>query len=212
MINPHDGLFDRRQARRWVERYAARSRKPFRVALPAYGSRVSWRDDGSLLAVDSEAPRLAGGYAAAELVAPPVDVALLLHRLAQDRPAALTGIVWFRLPMTEDRRAWSPATFRAILRGETPRERIELRAVANAVPGVSDLVLVNPGEVDAELPRLIELPAACRLADGVNGYALAAGDGPALRRAEAGLLHGGSRKVIGWARCAPNEGAFHVRP
>src|SRR6266851_677344 len=58
--NPHAGLFDRARARDWIDELSRRTRKPFRVALPAYGSRVSWRDDGGLLAVESEAPLLAG--------------------------------------------------------------------------------------------------------------------------------------------------------
>ncbi|MGZ6228907.1 MAG: hypothetical protein ACXWNE_12305, partial [Candidatus Binataceae bacterium] len=44
-----------------------RTSKPFRVALPAYGSRVSWREDGSLLAIEGEMPLLAGGSSAIEL-------------------------------------------------------------------------------------------------------------------------------------------------
>jgi hypothetical protein len=211
--SPHQGLFDPEQARRWVERYAGRTTKLFRVALPAYGSRVSWRADGSILAIDSEAPRLAGGYAAAELIAPPRDVARLLRRLERDPPPGLVGVVWFRLPMAADRRAWSLATWRSVVRGEAWDDRIELRADGSAIPGMRNLVLVNAGTNDAELPRLIELPASCRLADGINGYALSAQSGGlALRRAEAGLLPGGQHRIIGWARCAPRAGEIHVRP
>ena len=65
--NPRMGLFNRERARAWIDELLHRTSKPFRVALPAYGSRVSWREDGNLLAIEGEMPLFAGGSSAIEL-------------------------------------------------------------------------------------------------------------------------------------------------
>jgi hypothetical protein len=211
--SPRAGLFDQSLALQWTEELARRTSKSFRVALPAYGTRVSWREDGGLLAVESEAPVLAGGTAATDLMASPQDVAALLRRLERARPARLLGIVWFRLPTDGDNRAWSLATWRAVIRGESLRGRVEALAEATDRPGLSNLVLANSEGIDADLPQRVDLPKSCALADGINGYTLEHADaGLALRRLRAGLLRGHHRQTIGWVRCAVDRADFHVEP
>jgi hypothetical protein len=211
--SPRAGLFDAGLALQWAEELARRTSKPFRVALPAYGTRVSWRDDGGLLAVESERPLLAGGSAATDLMASPQDVAAVMRRLERARPARLQGIVWFRLPTADDSRAWSLATWRAVVRGEPLRGRVEALAEATDQLGQSNLVLSNPEAIDADLPQRVELPGNCALADGINGYTLAdTGTGIAVRRLRTGLLRGHHRQVIGWMRCAGDPRDFHVEP
>jgi hypothetical protein len=90
--SPQMGLFDRRQALEWIERFARLSRRPFRVSLPTYGSRVSWRADGSLVAIESETPLLAGGEEAVELMASANEVAGLMRDLRENPPSNLRGI------------------------------------------------------------------------------------------------------------------------
>jgi hypothetical protein len=211
--DPHAGLFDAATARRWIEALSRRTAKPFRVALPAYGARVSWSADGRIRAVESETPLLIDASAAVELIAPPQEVASLLRGLETARPARLAGIVWFRLPTDGDNRAWSLATWRAVIQGEPLTAQVEAQAVAGGQPGLSDLLLVNPGDVDAELPRRIALPGGCGIADGVNGYGLAqTSDGPVLERRQPGLLHGHHQQTIGWMRCTAGLGDIHVQP
>jgi hypothetical protein len=211
--NPRAGLFDAGLALQWTEELARRTSKPFRVALPAYGTRVSWREDGSLLAVESESPVLAGGTAATDLMASPQDVAALLRRLERARPARLLGIVWFRLPTDDDNRAWSLATWRAVIRGEPLRGRVEVLAEATDRPGLSNLVLANSEGIDADLPQRVGLPKTCAVADGINGYTLEHADaGLVLQRLRVGLLRGHHRQVIGWARCTVVGAEFHVEP
>ena len=170
--SPRAGLFDADQARRWIQEMSRRTDKPFRVALPAYGVRVTWREDGSMLAVESEEPLLAGGYSASELIVSPEAVSTLLRELERDPPASLTGIVWFRLPVAGDIRAWSPETWRAVVLGKPLQSRIEALAEKSDTPGMSNIVLINQGEVDGVLPPRIDLPPSCTIADGINGYAL----------------------------------------
>ncbi len=211
--NPHAGLFDRARARDWIDELSRRTRKPFRVALPAYGSRVSWRDDGGLLAVESEAPLLAGGDSATELMASPQDVSALLRDLEDDPPPNLSGIVWFRLPTAQDQRAWGIETWRAVILNHPLRPRIEAIVRGSGTPGMNNLVLTNTGNVDAQLPRSIELPSSCSIGDGVNGYTLGISTGGIkLERLQAGLLRSRYQMIVGWIRCAPEEKAIHVRP
>jgi Protein of unknown function (DUF3142) len=209
--NPPTGLFDRRRARDWIDELSRRTRKPFRVALPAYGARVSWRSDGTLLAVESETPLLAGGDSAMELMAWPKDVAALLRDLQEDPPVNLAGIVWFRLPTVEDHRAWSISTWRAVILNQPLRPRIELIVPPSDTPGMNNLMLANTGDIDAELPHSIELPRSCTIADGVNGYTLGfRGAGTRLDLLQDGLLRSHSRQTVGWMRCAWGED-IHVR-
>jgi Protein of unknown function (DUF3142) len=132
--NPHLGLFDRQRARVWIEELAHHTAKPFRVALPAYGSRVSWREDGSILAVEGETPVLAGGASAVELMASRTEVAALVGDLRDNSPANLVGIVWFRLPTDDDRRAWSIATWRAVMLGKPLHTRVRRLSVIATRP------------------------------------------------------------------------------
>ncbi|MGO4703322.1 DUF3142 domain-containing protein [Dyella sp. 2RAB6] len=200
--SPRAGLFDPALARSWIDRFAARAGKPFRVALPTYGSRVAWDDNGRVVAIESETPLLAGGTEASELVAAPAEVAKLLAGLRDDPPKGLAGIVWFRLPTTQDARAWSLPTWRAVMAGAPLKATLAVFFQPGAVAGAADIVLRNDGEVDARLPSRIDLPAACSIADGVNGYALGQQGGrPFLRRERDGWLRAHYQRAIGWARC-----------
>jgi hypothetical protein len=96
--NPRAGLFDGELAMHWVNDYAQRSDKPFRVALPTYGSRVSWDTQGHLVSVQSETGVLDAGDDSRELLATPQEIAAFLAQLQRGPPAHLAGIVWFRLP------------------------------------------------------------------------------------------------------------------
>ena len=58
--DPRRGLFNPEQAERWVKDFGRRIRRPFRVAVPAYDVRVSWRADGRLASVEGEVPLLSG--------------------------------------------------------------------------------------------------------------------------------------------------------
>jgi len=198
--NPRAGLFDPVQARRWIDAMARRSDKPFRVALPAYGSRVTWRDDGRLLAVESERPLMAGGDDVRELMASPIEVASLLRGLQRDPPARLAGIVWFRLPTDRDVRSWSLPTWHAVMTGKPLPAEVRIATEPGDIPGTTDLLLANDADIDAPLPATVALPAHCRDADGINGYALA-DTGRQLLRQQAGLLRAHHRRTIGWIRC-----------
>ena len=211
--NPRAGLFDGTLALHWVDDYAQHSDKPFRVALPTYGSRVSWDTQGRLASVQSEAGVLDAGDDSRELLATPQEIAAFLARLQRDPPAHLSGIIWFRLPTASDDRAWSLPTWLAVMRQQPLHDEVTASARPGSTAGTLDLVLQNPGELDQPLPTAVVLPNGCTLADGINGYALGAGrDTLRIERLQQGLLRAHRQRVMGWARCATQGVQLHVEP
>jgi hypothetical protein len=212
--DPRGGLIDPDQALRWTARFSRRTSKPFRVALPTYGSRVMWDDEGAILAVESERPRLASGASATELMAAPADMKALRDALADAGLPHLAGVAWFRLPTEADRRAWSPATWRAVVDGTSLASHVAAVAEDDALPGLRTLRLVNDGDIDAPLPRAVTLPSSCRIADGIGPYRLDRdAAGLTLRRAQAGRLPGHRALAIGWMRCESSDpGELRVEP
>lgn len=200
--SPRAGLFNPDTARRWLAAFAGHTRKPWRVALPAYGTRVSWDEQGRVASIESERLTLVGADGASELFADPRTMQRFVASLEMDPPRGLAGIVWFRLPTGEDARAWSEASWRAVL-GRTPLQA-SLAAIASSTddPHRYDVRLLNNGDADLPLPPLIRIDGACMAADGINGYALQRGErGLYLERARTGVLRAGRQQVVGWLRC-----------
>lgn len=200
--SPRAGLFDPRRAHAWMDAFAHRARGPWRVALPAYGTRVSWDAQGRVASIESERPTLVAGDEASELFADPLAMQGFLRSLEADAPPRLAGIVWFRVPTEDDARAWSLATWRAVLSRQPLK--VSLLAQVRSARGASwrDLVLINAGNADLPLPMLLQLDAACGNADGIHGYALQRTPrGLFLQRAQRGMLRAGRQLAVGWLRC-----------
>ncbi len=205
--DPRRGLFDPEQAERWVREFGRRLSRPFRVALPAYDVRVTWRSDGRLASVESEVPLLAGPGGEV-LKARPEAVLGFLQALKRSAPAGLVGIVWFRLPTEADTRAWSLETWRAVVTDRLPPARVSASLVPAEQPDLWNVVLSNDGTADTSLPTRTRLDRTCQAADGANGFRLAVG-GPADHRVlesnGSGRLRAKSKRTIGWARCVQPE-------
>jgi hypothetical protein len=199
--DPRLGLFDAGRAARWVSRMAALTRTRFMVAVPAYGTRIVSSPRGGLLAAASESADL-DWLPGEEEMAAPQDVAQFLAWLRAENFAALDGIVWFRLPTAEDRRAWSLPTLRAVTTGAALHPHLTLRAVPGWQPGLRDLVLDSDGDTDALLPETIALPAGCGATDGATAYGF---DGVRLVRQRSGMLSVGRRLRVGWQRCGGDQ-------
>lgn len=203
---PRRGLFSPARAELWVREFGRRIHRPFRVALPAYDVRVSWRADGRLASVEGEVPLLVGAADSELLGAEPEAVLRFLQALNHAAPAGLIGVAWFRLPTDADARAWSPQTWRAVIDGALPPTRLRAGLVPTERPDVWTIALSNDGPVDAALPRQVRLDAGCEMADGANGFRLAAGTlqagrPPVLEATGAGRLRANRTRIIGWARC-----------
>ena len=204
--DPKSGLFAPKQALQWAELYGARSRKPFHLALPAYG--VALTSDGQ---VESETPLRQGGPRH-ELRADPVQVSELLNELRADPPEHLSGILWFRLPLVGDRRAWPLPTLLAVVRGQPLAPSLALQRQQK--DGFSQLQLFNNGNLASPLPKRIELPArACAAADAVGDYRIERDDNRlAFVRRRDGRLNAGEYRALGWARCEQiDQGGMHVQ-
>lgn len=212
--DPRRGLFDPEQAERWVREFGQRIGRPFRVALPAYDVRVTWRSNGRLATVEGEVPLLAGGRGDL-LEARPAALRQFLEALDRSAPIGLIGVVWFRLPISTDQRAWSLETWRAVIAGQPTSARAQALLVPSGQPDLWNVVLANDGTVDVGLPRRVPLDPGCKMADGANGFHLISAkiadrDALVLEGTGRGRLKPQSRRTIGWARCAEPERQLHV--
>ncbi|WP_159566922.1 DUF3142 domain-containing protein [Budvicia diplopodorum] len=218
VLSPDKGLFDAGLAAGWIERYARLTAKPFYVALPAYGMGLAGYEDQKPL-VESEAPvRIAGQMQ--ELSVAPQAMADFLSQLRQQQTPNLKGLVWFRLPLESDRRAWSMSTLKAVILQQPLASEwvVELQAQpdqSNQTNSLFNLILRNTGQIDGVLPSEITLPAGkCQIGDAVGNYQLNA-DNQQLRfiRTHSQQLRAGQSQAIGWVRCTQiDQGEIHVTP
>jgi hypothetical protein len=198
--SPNQQLFNPRKAINWATRFSGYHR-PFRVALPDYGVRVSWDENGGAL-IESERNLMATGADAQELIADPLDVMNVLRSLPKAGGPNLRGVSWFRLPTQVDERAWSLTTLRSVIRANYISGKIVTTLRPN-LRGFQEIILGNIGPNDALLPTRVAVPSPCFIGDGTNGYSWAVEtDGSfTLRTSLGGIIHAGSLRVIGWARC-----------
>lgn len=177
--DPDAGLFDVQRALDWVKRLDALSNSPYDVALPTYGARIR----GQLF------------WAA------PEDVSVLLAHWRHEPPRQLGGVVFFRLPVVGDGNTWSAATLAAVIASEPPQPRLVLEQKLGA-EGATDLLVHNPSEYDAPLPRRVLINAPCT-GDGASGYDfLREAEHTELRALEADRLAPNRRRTLGWIRCS----------
>lgn len=209
--NPRVGLFDPLLAHTWLEQFGARMHKPWRVALPAYGSRVAWDADGRVVSIESERTTLVSGAESHELMADPQTLQDFVRQLTRKPPPGLAGIVWFRLPTQQDSRAWSPVTWRAVLAQAPISPQIDAQLRSTGDPQLFDLVLSNTGVGDGPPPSIIRITGSCAAADGINGYVMVRGtDGLSFQARQPGLLKPGRQRTVGWLRCAKGKESLHV--
>jgi len=202
VLDPMRGLFDPQQALAWARAYARRAPHPWRIALPAYGARVAWNNQGRMIAVESERNVLVDGAESRELVVVPQVIATFLRDLRDQPPTRLEGLAWFRLPTAEDSRAWSLATWHTVMAQDALQSMLVAGLRSTQAAGLFDIVLANKGNMDDRLPLRVALPAGCGAADGINGYAVERTDqGLRLLRRQDGLLRAGRERRIGWMRC-----------
>jgi Protein of unknown function (DUF3142) len=179
--------------------------------LPAYGVALLSSTEGAPR-VESEVPIEQGGERR-ELLADPQQLSALAGELRQHPPAHLAGLIWFRLPLPNDRRAWSLTTLRAVARGDALNSRLSLQLSEDN--GLYDISLSNQGNLDSAWPERLTLPVqGCDGADALAGYALQQSpDLLTFTRLREGRMAAGGQRAIGWARCAKiDQGASHVDP
>lgn len=204
--SPEQGLFDARRANNWISDFAKLSPRPLLIALPAYSAGLIRGVEGRSL-VESEVSVPVAG-ARHELDVDPLQMRAFLDQLEHEPPRQLVGIVWFRLPLPDDRRAWSLPMLEAVVQGQALISRID--AEMRASGAAFDLVLRNGGNLDSAFPRTITVGAEhCTAADAVGGYMFVAeGNKYHFRLREVARLAAGSERVIGWLRCSSSMKGF----
>ncbi len=214
---PNPLLLDARSVETWI-RQAAELGVPFRVALPTYRTAVGFDAQGRILGLDSEGPSRVWppGTRVVTYRSPAADIAQLITEWKKSRPAAMSGVVWYRLPIPGEARNWTWSTLGPVMAGRAPTERLEVsRQGDNPV----DLLLVNTGEAEAVWPAevravLAEGAGEFAAADALVGYSVSIDpDQPwkALFRrktdgAQRFLLPNG-KKPLGWIRFS-NDTAY----
>jgi hypothetical protein len=199
-------LCDPLEARRAVER-AGRLGKPFRVALPTYGYAVAFDAQGRFTGLSAEGPakQWPQGTQTREVRADPEALAQLVAGWKSDRPQALTGVIWYRLPVPGDTLNWSWPTLASVMNGQVPRS--EVRAEARRPQReLVEVDLVNTGQADLDLPVRVELSwreARLVAADGLHGFDVSDRGANTVQFDPAhgpARLEAGQRRTIGWVR------------
>jgi hypothetical protein len=212
-------------ARKAVEK-AAEIGAPFRVALPTYGMLLAFESGatGKLLAVAAEqaGETWGAGKQVKAVEADAMEIAELARLWSNpaDRPAALTGMIWYRLPVSGDQWNWRWPTLSAVMSGREPASPSLSVDVRESPDGSSEIRLRNTGEQDANGIERVTLewkPGALAAADGLAGFEMSRrGDTVQLTavRVRSQRLRAGEERVIGWARLGgaqPKEKQVEVR-
>ena len=150
-------LCDPAEARRAVERAAAFG-KPFRVALPTYGYLLAMSPAGQLVGISAEGPARSWpeGACLREVRADPESLAQLVQSWQEDRPQALMGVIWYRLPIPEERLNWRWPTLTQVMSGKAPRPDLRVEA-RHQQPELLEIDLINVGSADYALATQITL-------------------------------------------------------
>jgi len=198
-------LFDPIRAKAWTQRMSHYA-KPFRVALPNYGSRISSDAQGNILAVESEVPMQLPQGDIQELFVAPNAIADYLLALEKKPLPHLLGVVWFRLPLDTDSRVWSRSTWHAVIRQQALHPVLQAQWQASKSPGApGQLRLTNRGEIDATFPERLVTNLDCRNSS-EQPYVLepAASGGVAsiFVRSRKGLLRAGQTLIVASAHCS----------
>ncbi|MDB6064305.1 MAG: hypothetical protein JWR26_513 [Pedosphaera sp.] len=201
-------LCDPGAAKRAVER-AGRLGKPFRVALPTYGYLLAFAPEGAFVGLSAEGPAKdwPQGAQLREVRSSPVEMAGLVDDWSTNHPAAMTGIIWYRMPISLDSLNWSWPTFFAVLDGRSPRENVRVE-VRRPESGLVEISLINEGEADLSSRPVVEIrwqKGRLVAADGLRDFEVVdAGPNTLQLRAKSTITHSrltpGERQAMGWLR------------
>jgi hypothetical protein len=199
-------LCDPRAARRAVER-AGRIGVPFRVALPTYGYLLAFDPTGKFIGLTAEGPRPNWPTNALlrEVGSDPIELSALVQQWTANRPAALRGIIWYRLPTIVDNFNWRWPTLGAIVASRSLQEklRIEPRRVE---AGLTEVILVNEGDLDISSRLAVEVrwtDARLIASDALRDFELADRRTSAARfqtQSQPVRLRAGDQLTLGWLR------------
>jgi hypothetical protein len=198
-------------------RKASNLQIPFRIAMATYGCEVRFDAKGKVVDVISEDT---GGISSspgrrAFALADPNDSARLVREWTARPPEGMTGIIWYRLPVAEDRRNWPWQTFELVIRGKSGVPQLDL--IATPGPGARDLFVANKGNFPARLPAQIIITTPGSAADGAGAYRIEARENELhfiLRDDVWPWLDPGQKIPTGWLRNSSGSASieWHLPP
>jgi len=207
-------LFDPTAAWKAVDR-ATQVGLPFRLALPTYRCTVVMDARGKRGSAYSEnsPPSLENGQHYLSGTAEPDELAAFVSQIQSNRPPLLTGLIWYRLPVSTDRMNWPWFTFQLVSQGIPPKSQWETKLDLRP-EGFSTITIHNVGQQPELAPaRVIASwpPNAFIAADALGGYVLNQADAhtyftPLLILPPI-VLQPGDKLTIGWIRLTPGEAA-----
>jgi Protein of unknown function (DUF3142) len=186
---------------------------PFRIALPTYGYLAAFSAEGQFLGLSAEGPARSWPAEARirEVWADPKGLAALVNELRTNRPTALKGIFWYRMPISLDVLNWSWPTLQAVMAGRAPRESSRVVAT-RPEPGLVEISLVNDGEADLSSWPVIQVRwqnARLMARDGLRDFESMDGSSNSMQfRPRSNALPRrvapGERLPVGWLRLSGN--------
>lgn len=199
-------LCDPGAARRAVEQ-AGRIGIPFRVALPTYGYLLAFEPGGKFLGLSAEGPRPNWPTNAQirAVASDPVELAGLVRGWTAHRPAAMRGVIWYRLPTIVDNFNWRWPTLAAILATRVPRDALRV-SVRRVESGLVEISLANEGELDISSRLAVEVlwnKARLVAGDALRDFELVDKSGSAARfqtRSQPSRIRVGESLPLGWLR------------
>jgi hypothetical protein len=175
--------------------------------LPTYTYLVAFGADGQFAGLAAETGRVTWpvGTPVRAMSADPLAMSSLAIFWAANHPAALRGLIWYRLPVAVDNLNWRWPTLGAIVAGRVPRGSFHADA-RRVEAGLVEISLVNDGELDISSRLAVEArwPAARLIAgDGLHGFVLAEQNGSAAtfqNPLSNFRLPAGETQIVGWLR------------
>ncbi len=180
---------------------------PFRVALPTYTYLVAFNAAGKFIGLSAEAPhsRWPAGAQLRELSADPLAMHALVQSWNTNRPPAMRGVIWYRLPVPVDNFNWRWPTLGAMISGREPQEKFSATA-RRVEPGLVEISLENTGELDISSRLAVTVrwsDARLVAGDGLRGFELAEQNVSAAKfqnQPASYRLPAGEKIIVGWLR------------
>ncbi len=166
-------IFNHKNFPRYLQT-ANQTRHPFYLSLPTYGYRVYFDPHGQYLNLSAEGfePLLQEGYSVETIMADEQALAAVVRSLNAERPLYCKGVIWFRLPVDDDRLNWSWDALQAVMRGEVPPLTFEAE-IKEINPQLAEVWVHNTGSQHTPHKIVLELDLnqdAVLAYDMMNGY------------------------------------------
>jgi len=132
-------------------------------------------------------------------------LAELVQAWTADRPVAMRGVIWYRLPTVVDNFNWRWPTLGAILAGRVPQEKFRVNA-RRVESGLVEISLANAGELDVSSRLAVEVrwsKARLIAGDALRDFELADRSLSAARfqtKSQPVRVRAGNQLVLGWLR------------